>query len=281
MKPKIIILLTVSFIINSCKPELEREIIPFELKDNRIFINARVQDDDYRFMYDTGASGYGRIDSQLVSRFKGIEIVGQESNYDGVNYSKINRVQVDKISVGNVIHSDIEMLSRNYNSGLDSLQIPGIIGKEFFQNYLVTIDYPEKQIVLEDRSLEEYSPHVIPFSGEMMVDIIIGRKKYPAKIDTGSSLSLHIPLMYKDDFEIANLEFKAIGRRANTEFNLYSGNILEPIILADQKVGGSSYLFSKKAKIINIGMGILKDYRITIDFTNNLIRLIKPETDSK
>lgn len=261
----------------SCKSP-EASSIEFEIREGRIFIPVEVSGENYHFIYDTGASGYGRIDSALVEEYSQIHVVGKESNFDGVNYSTINQVEVKTISAGNVTHNNISMLSRNYNRRNDSIAIPGIIGKEFFSDYLITIDYPNQRIHLKDGELSSDDEHVIDYTDEMFVDIEIGGNTYTAKIDTGSSLALHIPLKLKNQITITDLKKQGTGRRANTVFDLYSGHVQEPIRLAGNQINDAKFLFSNQANIINIGMGILKDFKVSLDMDNELVRLERPLT---
>ncbi len=261
-----------SLLFSACA---QNKTIPFELKNNRIFINVDINRKEYPFIYDTGAYGFGRIDSTLTSSDSKVKIIGAQSNFDGVNYSDIDEVRVDYVNVGGVVRNNVEMLSRNYNRGRDSIAFHGIIGQEFFKNYLVTINFRDNVIQLEKGNLSLDEPNVLALKDGMGIEIKIGNKIFNGHIDTGSMLYLHMPMNLTKSIKTKKLSKSGTGRRANTEFYFYSGKVLDTIKIGDNIINGDKVLFSEKANSINIGIGLISEYNITFDFKNKYVKLCK------
>src|SRR5215469_3202005 len=126
--------------------------LPFELIDNRVFIEVRLNGHGpYRFILDTGATG---DISDHVARELGLKVedagMGQ-----GVGEKKVHfgRAQVARAQIGNLSLSNIEF---NVMSFDDSPQVfgvkpeDGIIGSLVFERMVVKHDYVHRVLTFTE-----------------------------------------------------------------------------------------------------------------------------------
>lgn len=257
-------------------------VIPFEWNNNKIHFNVMVNGKGpFLFMFDTGASGEGRIDSALAAQLN-LPVVDQTGNSDGVNISSVNVVSVSSIRYGSFDKGGVrevgkfKMISRNYNRNLRAGAKPmmGIIGRDFFEGYLITIDCKKQELVISKGNLEKSDPNTLAYDEPFRIPIQIGKVKTFGNMDTGSNVSMHLPLKLADSIATSELKKAGQGRRANTVFDFMGGTVQDNIILAGNQINNLEVLFSELAPEVNIGMQLLKNYVITIDQKNQLIQML-------
>lgn len=244
--------------------------IPFELVRGRVHLPVSVNDrGPFDFLLDNGASGMGRLDDSLRAAL-GIPVVRQQDNFDGVNASPIDVIEVESLAVGPFVRRDVELLSRDYS-------VDGVLGADFFADDLLTIDYPGRVLRVLDGTLDETDPHVVSYDTYFEIPIRIGNDRRIASIDTGSTLTLFLPLVYADSLDTTELIESGRARRANTEFSLYRATLLEPVVIAGNTLTDLEVVFAESVPWINIGSGLLQEFAITFDQTSRRIRIAPAE----
>jgi len=274
-KSFILLFAIISFHVGAQKL-VEPLVIPFEWNNDKIHFEVMVNGKGpFPFMFDTGASGEGRIDSALVAQLS-IPIVGQTGNSDGVNVNNVDVANVASIEIGHYKREQLELLSRNYNRNPRAgvKPIMGIIGESFFEAYLITIDCKKQELTISKGNLEKSDPNTLAYDEPFRIPIQIGEVKTFGNMDTGSNVSLHLPLKLADSIATSELKKAGQGRRANTVFDFMGGTIQDNIILANNQIKNLEVVFSELAPEVNIGMQLLKNYVITIDRKNQLIQII-------
>jgi len=247
--------------------------VPFEIVRGRIYVQARVNGaGPYRFMFDTGASGMGRADTSLVQELS-IPIAGTSTNSDGVNTTKIDVVRLQSLSVGGLTRANVEVLSRDYSADGETVQISGIIGRDFFADGLFVIDYPARMLVFTRASLRSGDSGVLPYQDNFHVPVTIGSEIVEGKLDTGSNLTMHVPKSLYDRIDADPLTPAGEGRRANTVFQLFSTRLHGPVRIGALSATGVPAMVSDRAPRLNIGAGFLKDYVLAFDQRSQLVAL--------
>lgn len=255
----------------------DEDKIPFELERGRIYVQAYVNEKGpFRFMVDTGASGIGRADVRLVEEV-GLPITGTTTNSDGINTATVNQVGIKSLRIGQLAKNGIEVMSRDYNRNLLSGgQIEyGIIGREFFADYLLTIDYEHKELIVGKDSLKATDPHNLPYSaGEIFrVPLRLGQYDAAGYLDTGSNLEIHLPMEWSQKLSIQNLKPAGEARRANTVFKLFAAELPVTVNIGGNSIVDTQAHFSELAKHINIGSAFFSKNKcvIKIDQKNRLV----------
>ena len=253
--------------------------IPFELDHGHIFVSAFVNDQGpFRFGFDTGASGIGRVDSSLASMLS-LQKVDQAGNSDGFSLKTADVVAVESLRLGGLEKREVHLISRDYNAGRKpGLQpIMGIIARDFFADELVTIDYPAREITFSRGHLEQGQGGVVAYGASFSVPVCFASGCFPGKIDTGSSRSFVVP---KDLVpKLSASEPAAIGQglRTNGVATLYEMTLNEPVHIAGVTATHQKILYAEPSgDTIVIGTEFLKDYVLTIDQQNHLLKISMP-----
>lgn len=249
----------------------------FEIYKGHLYVEALVNGrGPFLFGFDTGASGMGRADSSLVSNLN-LPKVGARSNSDGITTVTNDTVSVDRLRVGDLEKTGLELIARDYNQGRTDHKIAGIIGRDFFADRLVTIDYPRRRIRFDRGTLKAADPGVIAYSAAFVIPVCFASGCYPAKLDTGSSRGIVVP---KDLVaKIATGAPKRIGQaaRTNSVATLYEMELMEPVRIGGMTVFHQSALYAEPSDaVINVGSDFLKDYVLTIDQQHHLLRIARP-----
>jgi predicted aspartyl protease len=254
--------------------------IPFELDHGHIFVSAFVNGQGpFRFAFDTGASGMGRADSSLAAELS-LPKLDETANSDGINVKIADVVAVDSLRLGKLEKRNVELLSRDYNKGRKpGLQpIKGIIARDFFADRLVTIDYPARAIRFSRGKLRPNDPGVTAFAGSLSIPVCFSAGCFPAKVDTGSSRTIVVP---KDLVpKLSASEPVPIGRgmRTNSVATLWEMTLHEPARVAGITAINQKVLYAEPSdSVIVIGSDFLKDYVLTVDQRNHLLRLEMPQ----
>jgi hypothetical protein len=253
--------------------------IPFELTQGRIYVEAFVNErGPFRFLVDTGASGIGRADTSLVKDLA-LTATGTTENFDGVNSSSVETVALASLRVGRLTRRNVEVTSRDYNArrAPETKILQGIIGDEFFNGYLLKLDYKKKEIVLSKGSLKSTDSQVLRYDPDepFVVPFYIGQQEAAGFIDTGSTLEMHLPLEWAKRLNIHNLKDAGEGRRANTVFKLFSAELPLAVNIGGNKITGTEARFSELAQRINIGGLFFAKNQcvVTFDQKNYLIKI--------
>ncbi|MBN8500739.1 MAG: clan AA aspartic protease, partial [Sphingomonadales bacterium] len=121
--------------------------VPFTAIDGRIYVEATVNGrGPYIFALDTGASGVGRADSALVAALD-LPYGEESATSDGIRESKVRTVRIEALRLGGLSRSNLQVIMRDYRSRLaPEAAFAGILGREFFADGLLIIDYGRKTI---------------------------------------------------------------------------------------------------------------------------------------
>lgn len=143
-----------------------RDKMDITFSNNDLFIKVFINDKGpYNFVYDTGASGIGRVDERIVKELN-LPVIDSTKNYDGSgNFKMVPVIGVDEVRVGEKIVKNVTLLSRNYNvnPAKDKLLTDGIIGRDFFADYLLTIDGPSQILTFSSDSLHRRADGVLTY----------------------------------------------------------------------------------------------------------------------
>jgi hypothetical protein len=150
--------------------------LPFQFVDNRLFVEAKVNDrGPFHFIFDTGGSA---VVSDSVAARLGID-VKDAGEGDGVGASKqhMGEAKVASLTLGGIHLSDVDFSVTNFD---DSPQVfgrqpvDGILGREIFERMVVKVDYVHHMLTFTPPDEYHYdgSGTVIPFQRPRQIPVI-------------------------------------------------------------------------------------------------------------
>jgi hypothetical protein len=250
-------------------------VVPFRLVESRIYVDAYVNGrGPYRFLVDTGAEGMGRADATLVKELA-LPVTGTSENSDGVNVSTILTVSAKSLRLGNLERRSVELLSRDYNRRATAeTSISGIIGRGFFEDGTLTIDFPARVLRFSTKTrLAANDKDVIAYEQPIVIPFEIGDHRFQGHIDTGSTLTMHLPMSDLSKLNASPLEAAGQGHRANTILNLFRSTLQDPVRISGLTLKDLTVITSKEATWINIGGAVLHRGVLVLDQSRKLFAL--------
>ncbi len=237
---------------------------------NRPLVEVTVNGEGpYEFPLDIGASGIGRINKPLHDELD-FPIAGTEMNSDGINTREEKTVKVNELKFGSIVIEDTELIMRDYGA-----PISGILGRGFFADKTLSIDFPNEQVILSDEPLDPNSENALPYERPFWVKGKIGEADAEFSLDTGSSGGFVFPKSFltKNNIEYEETGVVKEGRRTNTKVKLVEAKLLDDVTIGGITFSQPVVLVNDQLNEINVGAKVLKDYSITIDQRKNVIML--------
>ena len=262
--------------------DLVRYSAPMEVLHSKPYVMVMVNGrGPFRFAIDTGTGGDAIVTSELVEEL-GLPASGYVhlSDPSGRGEQRVPRVTMQSLQVAGVTFNGV--MAAQHSLNLEDGSCQGLLGFTLFRDYLLTLDYPGRQMLLESGDLEaDGDPSVIPFrmpDGIPIIPLRIGDHAIDAQIDSGGQ-GLSLP----EDFAV-QLKFTAVptvisnDQSLSTRFQTLSGQTI-----ADVSMG--LYTFSRPFieinpvfPLANLGSTVLQKFSITFDQRNTLVRFTSNQT---
>jgi hypothetical protein len=230
----------------------------------------------YHFLLDTGATG-GRISPSVVATL-GLKPVGEVRAGDpsGKNSKTVQIYKIPEITAGTAHFYGVQMFS---DGGVNDKSLAdGVIGYAVFQDLLLTLDYPKRQVILERGKLPASAMNYTTEHGIPVLPIEVGSLKIDGHVDSGSDGGLYIPTKYKSKLNIDG-EPKVLGhaRTLFNEFDILGVKVKDPIKVGGMTINVPLIEMHDLFPIGNIGGRVLSQYRVTIDQKNRRIQFDSPK----
>jgi predicted aspartyl protease len=266
--------------------------IPFENSNNLIFMQVRVNESEpLWFILDTGASY--TVVKQKRAQSLGLKLETKASEFEGQPFAKNVRLSLPGVELFNqtIVAAPTAMLEPSVGRAVD-----GVLGYDFFRNFVVEIDYTAQLIHLYEpaaythRDLGQGLPITIedrtPF---VRLQVIQPEgKSYEGKfmIDTGANSALNIfggfdnahgiskstpKLLQTSSVGVSGRRGASIGRL--NEIKLGSFRIKNPIVSFAPVRSDSDDLGDGE-----IGGELLRRFKVIIDYSLKRI-VIEPRVD--
>lgn len=240
---------------------------PFELVDGRIYVQARVNGrGPFRFAVDTGASGLGRADTSLVSAL-GLKIEKPTTNSDGVKTAKVDTTRIESLSVGGLSRENLQVITRDYNSKMSpEAAFSGIVAREFFDDGLLIIDYPQKTISFSRKlSLSPNQDGVLRYERPFRVPVSISGVITEGNLDTGANVTFVMPQSLFEKISDAPLQQAGQGQLANSLVETKSSTVHGPFQIGGVRLSDVEVRVSERYPELLVGAHALQGSTILID----------------
>ena len=282
-------------------PAEGRTTASFELLNNHIIVPVRVNGGEARpFLLDTG--GVNILTPAMV-RSIGLKVAGvSKATGGGEGAAASGYVRVDSLQIGGAVLKDVTAASFDFSPPeVEGIELGGMIGAEFLQRFVVTIDYGANTVTFIDpaRFTEEEQAQAgiaIPFRYYEHLPQIQGTLDgRPAliNIDTGSRSDVNITSAFVEraglrqayPHGITTTEGWGAGGPARAyivrlgELSLGSVRVLKPLASLSAAKRGA---FADAAYDGNLGGGVLKRFVATFDYSRHTLflnTLAQPDAD--
>lgn len=248
---------------------------PFEVIDGRIYVQATVNGrGPFRFAVDTGASGMGRADSCLVSEL-GLVVHGQEENSDGVTTSSADVTRLGSLGIDGLVRKDLEVITRDYSGNKPPAEkFQGIIGREFFDDGLLIIDYPNRVLYFtQSLALSPEHPGVVHYERAFRIPVSIGSLETTGNLDTGANVTFVIPRSMYSEVSDARPQEAGAGTLSNTTIRTGRAVMHGPFRMGGIELSDVEVRVSDRYPEFLVGAHVLQDMTIMIDQRSRSVAL--------
>ena len=284
------------FLISNHKKKV---VIPFKFINNLIFIPVNVNGEELTFLLDTGVEQtilFSLDEKEEVKLFEVEKLklkgLGSMEPIDSYKSSK-NKLQIKALVDTN--HEIYIILDQEFNfSSQVGIPVNGIIGYNFFKDYIVEIDYERKKLFVYSQNhkkiqakfhknfeksaitIEDGKPYYIS-------NLVAEGKQVSAKllIDSGNSDALWVFASRTDVIKIPQkniLDYlgrgfsgSVYGKRGRiTSFDFGTKTFEEPLVTFPDSTSIRSVNFVKN-RIGSIGSEVLSRFRVVFDYKNQIM----------
>jgi predicted aspartyl protease len=247
--------------------------VPFSVVDGRIYVDASVNGrGPFRFAVDTGASGVGRLDTAMLATL-GLETSGHATTSDAVKTADVETTHLTSLALGSLERTGVDLITRDYKAHASGdAAFDGILGREFFSDGLLIIDYGKRQLVFDKTAgLTRDAVGALPYERAFRVPVKISGNVYQANIDTGANVNMVVPRRVWTDLSSAPLEAAATGQLTNTKIETSKGVVPGPIAIGGLTLTDVEAKVSDRFPEILIGAHALSSSVIAIDQRSQVV----------
>ena len=277
--------------------------IPFQMHANLIIVPVHVNDSDtLHFILDTGVSSViitnpDAIKKQKLNFTRRVQLTGAgEGQSLTASVAIGNRIGMGKMKATyqNIVVLEEDVLKLSEYVGIP---IDGIFGYEVFNNFVVTIDFINRELLLTKPENYKYRsrqgdryPIIIedtkPYAD--VIALVEGGHELPIRvvIDTGAGHALLIDKTADNQIQLPEKVIQAqLGRGLNGVINGSLGRIdkvrfgkyeLENVLASfPDSLGFGVKFAARNERQGNIGCELLRRFRVTFNYTDRYI-VLKP-----
>jgi predicted aspartyl protease len=232
----------------------------------------------YRFIIDTGTGADVLVTPSLAEQL-GLPTVGHATLGDpsGQGGKRVPILLMDSVELAGVRFENVRAVESAFFAESGTCQ--GLLGFTLFRDFLLTLDFPNRKVILADGSLTpDGGKNVLPFRMPQGVPIaslkVDGLQPVEAQLDSGGGgLVLPESLAEHLRYDVAPVEF-ASGQSVATCFKMKLAKLD-----ADVKVG--RYTFTHPVveihpafPLVNFGSPPMQMFAITFDQKSLLVRFV-------
>jgi len=254
---------------------------PMEIIYGKPYVNVMVNGHGpYRFMVDTGTGGEALISVELAEELK-LPTVNKtrlsDPSKEGLHYTDV--VMIDALNIGGAEFD--EVLAARHRIYGEDINCQGILGFPLFEDFLLTLDYPNRRLVLSPGALvPDGESSVLPFrmpDGVPIAPLRIGDLRVEALFDSGGTgLSLPQRLVSQLHFSGDPMPY-GLAESLSSRFEIKLGKLASNVQLGEFTFAAPFVEINSAFPLINFGAYAMENFAITFDQMNQLMRLDSSE----
>ncbi|MCP3735489.1 aspartyl protease family protein [Sphingomonas sp. RP10(2022)] len=257
--------------------------VPFRVVDGRIYVEVKVDGKGpFPFAVDTGAGGMGRADASLVADL-GLALTGSGQTSDGVATADVRTVRLSSVEIGGFVRRDLEVATRDYSGKLTrEAAFAGILGREFFADGLLVIDYPAQRLTFSRGALAPGQEGVLAYERPFRVPVTIGGVATEGNLDTGANVTFVLPKPLFDRVGAgAAIREAGAGKLTNTIVRTGSATVAGPFRIGAETLADVEVRVSDRYPELLVGAHALQHFRLLIDQRSKSVALCPPAASSR
>jgi predicted aspartyl protease len=229
----------------------------------------------FRFVVDTGTGGEAFVTPELAEQL-GLPVTGQVrlSDPSGQGGQRVPQVLIQSLEVAGVEFTGVKAVE--HALGNDDGACDGLLGFALFRNYLLTLDFPNRKMLLSDGALQpDGERSVLGFRmpyGVPIVPMRIGGIRIDAQIDSGGAgLSLPEQLVSRLKFAAGPAAF-GNGKSLSTRFEIKAARLASAVHVAGYTFDRPFVEINPAFPLANFGSCPMQSFALTFDQKSGLIR---------
>ncbi len=257
--------------------------IPFIIENKRIVVEATIDQQAKRFVFDTGATeSYLDISVENLKP-EGITITKVNGEQSTVQYYQLNQITFgdNTIKTKSWVINSSDLLRQSQNDGFD-----GILGAMTFEGYWCELSFSKMMIILHKQKPRDYKNHCPAkilfgkYNADFFIPVLIDGITYYFDIDTGAPYGICFPeRLFQERQSNEYYEVISDDNKINKYYLIKTNSveILNDIYL--QKYVMTNSLYSIRDDEVYKGLGVLGiDFLKYYDFLLDYRKLNKGKT---
>ncbi len=235
----------------------------------------------FKLFLDTGA-GATVLNHDLAEELKlpteGTTRIGDPADPQGIEATR-NRVQ--SLEIGDVKFNDFVAVSWDRAALYRAGSPRGVLGMPLFGKLLLTIDYPNAKVKIENGSLptadgKRVLDYKLGPSSLIALPLSVGGKSMIAMIDSGSQGVMSFPESFKETLPLGGPVVEVgRGRTVGGEAIVYGAPLKGEVAFGEFVVANPNVTFFDRLRDPIVGYGFLSPYAMTIDQANRRVKFEK------
>ena len=230
----------------------------------------------YRFVIDTGTGADAFISPELADELQlptASEAMVNDPSGQGGQRAPV--VLLESLELAGVKFYWVKAIRHTVTGEAGTCQ--GLLGFTLFRDYLLTLDFPNRQVVLAEGALAPDGENkVLPFrmpDGVPIAALRVNGQRVEAQLDSGGGgLTLPESLAAHQKWEIAPVVF-ATGRTLTTRFEIKAARLASDVTVGRYTFTHPVVEIHPAFPLVNFGSPPMQSFAITFDQKNLLVRL--------
>lgn len=256
-------------------------VTSFELTHDKPFVQVMVNGKGpYRFIVDTGTAGEAFVSSALADDLH-LPVVGAvhltDPSHQGGQHVSV--VAIETLNVAGVEFKGVRAVRHALSQADGSCD--GLLGFGLFRQYLLTLDYPHRQLSLSEGAIaQDAGGSVLPFQtpyGIPIISLKISDLEMQAQIDSGGT-GLSIPDAFASRLKFGmDPTMFGFAESLSTRFVLRSAQLAGDVHLGDYVFPRPFVEIESAFPLANLGSSAMQGFVLTFDQKHGLVQFVSSE----
>ena len=258
-----------------------RSSAPIELMYDKPYVAVMVNGrGPFRFLIDTGTGAQALVSPELANELA-MPVVGHARLTDpsGLGEQRSDIVSIHSLKIAGAEFVGVKAIRHKlYGEGANC---QGVLGFTLFKDYLLTLNFPERRLVLARGEIEQDgSGSVLPFrmpDGVPIVALRIDGQHVEAQIDSGGT-GLSLPEMVAAHLKFISTPIAfGSGESLATRFQIKAARLRPEVRLGRYTFRQAFVEINPAFPLVNVGSTPLGKFVVTFDQERMLVRLTSNE----